>query len=70
MNKVNVLLSGRPENTKQVRIHLTSLLDKIKYVDKSVEAHVIVACYAKYDRKELIEKIETKYKQLNNLRPI
>ena len=68
MKKVNIVILGRPKNAKQLRYELRAYLSKIEYVDTNADITINADNFNILS--ELIEKIETKYKQLNNLRPI
>jgi len=68
MKKVNIVMLGRPDNKKQLRYDLRTYLTKIEYVDTNADITINADNFNILS--ELIEKIETKYKQLNNLRPI
>ena len=64
--KVKVLISGRPEDIRLIKVKLYN--EKCIFVDKSSECHLIFLASSKFDFKSAFEKINEKYKQINNVR--
>jgi len=66
MIKVKVKLSGRPEDIEKVKTRLYN--EKCIFVDLSTNSDLILLINRAFDIKKGLEQIETKYKQLNNVR--
>jgi len=63
---VKVLLSGRPEEIRKIKPKLYS--EKCIFVSTSGEANIIFLASQRFDFKEALYKIDSKYNELNKRR--
>jgi len=66
MIKVKVLITGRPEDIRLIKPRLYS--EKCIFVSTSGEANIIFLASKRFDFKDALGKIDSKYNELNKRR--